>query len=70
MSKLNNKVALVTGGSRGIGAGVAKRLAADGANVAITYTKGADALMRSSRRLKAPAERRSRSRRTQPMPPL
>jgi 3-oxoacyl-[acyl-carrier protein] reductase len=40
---LNNKVALVTGGSRGIGAGIAKRLAADGANVAITYTKGADA---------------------------
>ncbi len=43
MSKLNNKVALVTGGSRGIGAGIAKRLAADGANIAITYTKGADA---------------------------
>src|ERR1700761_6208663 len=43
MSKLNNKVVLVTGGSRGIGAGIAKRLAADGANVAITYTKGADA---------------------------
>ena len=43
MSKLSNKVALVTGGSRGIGAGIAKRLAADGAKVAITYTKGADA---------------------------
>src|ERR1700687_5662378 len=41
--KLEGKIALITGGSRGIGAAIAKRRAADGASLAITYSKGADA---------------------------
>src|SRR5256885_6988198 len=41
--KLEGKIALITGGSRGIGAAVATRLAAGGANGAITYAKDAKA---------------------------
>jgi len=45
MGKLNNKVAVVTGASKGIGAGIAKGLAAEGARVVVNYSsskEGAD----------------------------
>lgn len=48
MPKLNNKVAVVTGASKGIGAGIAKALAAEGASVVVNYASsksGADAVV-------------------------
>jgi 3-oxoacyl-[acyl-carrier protein] reductase len=41
--RLAGKKAIVTGGSRGIGAGIAKRLAAEGADVAITFAGNREA---------------------------
>jgi 3-oxoacyl-[acyl-carrier protein] reductase len=50
MSKLAGKVAVVTGASKGIGAGIAKALAAEGASVVVNYASskaGADAVVKA-----------------------
>jgi NAD(P)-dependent dehydrogenase (short-subunit alcohol dehydrogenase family) len=53
MSSLEGKVALVTGGSRGIGAAIVRRLAGDGAAVAFTYVSSPDRAEALAREIEA-----------------
>lgn len=53
MSELKNKVVFVTGASRGIGAAIANRFAAAGANVIFTYAKSSQLAREQENKLKA-----------------
>ena len=50
---LRNRVALITGGTRGIGRGIAMRLAKDGARIAIGYRTNKNAAQNTLRQLQA-----------------
>lgn len=52
MNTLNNKVILVTGASRGIGAAIAKKLAGEGAKVIINYAGGREAAEQTAKAIK------------------
>ena len=54
---LDGKVAFITGGSRGIGAAIAKRLARDGADVALTYFSGKERAEQVVRAIEAQGRR-------------
>jgi len=57
MTDLTGKTAFVTGGSRGIGAAIARRLAAQGADVAITYVSSPDRAQALAAELRAVGRR-------------
>jgi 3-oxoacyl-[acyl-carrier protein] reductase len=53
MTELAGKVALVTGGSRGIGAAIARRLSRGGAAVALTYLRDVEAAQRVAKQIES-----------------
>src|SRR5258708_19295818 len=53
MGKLTNKVAVVTGSSKGIGAGIARSLAAEGAAVVVNYSSSKEGAERVVAEIKA-----------------
>lgn len=50
---MTQRVALITGGSRGIGAGIAEALAKDGFDIALTYARNADAAEATAAKVRA-----------------
>lgn len=53
MGKLDGKIALITGASRGIGRGIAMELARNGAQIAVNYRRDADAAAQTVRAIEA-----------------
>jgi 3-oxoacyl-[acyl-carrier protein] reductase len=64
MNKLKDKVAVVTGASKGIGAGIAKGLAAEGATVVVNYSSSQKDANRVVAEITSEGARRSQSKAT------